>query len=171
MADQSDPLPVDTTPALRVVFICSGNICRSPMAELAFRERLAEVGMARAVKVGSAGIGPWHAGEPIDPRAARTLAAAGIPTVHVATQVDECHLAADLLLAMDSGHYRELVRQIEKSGGDPSTVRMFRSFDPEADGDLDVPDPYYDGRDGFTDLLTVIERTVGGLLDWVREQR
>lgn len=154
-----------------VVFVCSGNICRSPMAALVMRERLRESGLADAVTVTSAGIGPWHAGEPIDPRAGKALLQRGIAAVHTAAQLGAVDLDADLLLAMDSGHFRELVRQMENAGGDPSKVRMFRSFDPAAGSDLDVPDPYYGGRDGFTDLLAMIDAAMPGLLAWVRERQ
>lgn len=148
---------------LHVCFVCTGNICRSPMAALVFGERLRQAGLADRVRVSSAGIDGWHAGEPADSRAARTLSRAGYPIDHVAAQVDADHLAADLLLAMDSGHLRDLRRL---TGGD---VRMFRSFDPDARGDLDVPDPYYGSRNGFTEVLAMVEAAMPGLLDWVRQ--
>jgi protein-tyrosine phosphatase len=155
---------------LHVCFVCSGNICRSPMAALVFGEHLRRAGLADRVRVTSAGIGSWHVGDPADDRAARTLARAGYPIGHVAAQVDEGHLDADLLLAMDSGHRRELRALFARRGADPDRVMMFRSFDPEADGDLDVPDPYYGSRQGFTEVLSMIEAAVPGLLDWVRER-
>lgn len=149
---------------LRVVFVCSGNICRSPMAALVFGERLRQAGMADAVRVRSVGVGPWHVGEPADPRAAKKLAEAGYPTEHTAAQLGDDDLDADLLLAMDSGHHEVLIRR-----AGPERVRMLRSFDPHADAaDLDVPDPYYGGRDGFDEVLTMIEAAMPGLLDWVR---
>src|SRR5437763_14376828 len=89
---------------LHVCFVCSGTICRSPMAALVFGEHLRRAGLAGRVRVTSAGIGAWHVGDPADSRAARTLARAGYPTSHVAAQVDDRHLDADLLLAMDSSH-------------------------------------------------------------------
>ncbi|MPZ85645.1 MAG: protein tyrosine phosphatase [Actinophytocola sp.] len=158
---------------MHVCFVCSGNICRSPMAAVVFGERLRRAGLADRVRVTSAGIGPWHVGEPADTRAARTLAEAGYPTTHVAAQVGAEHLDADLLLAMDSGHEAALRDLLEHHGDDPDRVRMLRSFDPAAHrlgGDLDVPDPYYGNRDGFGDVLAMIEAATPGLLDWVRER-
>jgi len=155
---------------MHVVFVCSGNICRSPMAETVFRAKLADAGLAAQVRTGSAAIGPWHAGEPMDPRAAKTLIDHGYPAEHTAAQVDDAHLAADLLLAMDSGHFRELRRQVHNCGGDPGKVRMFRSFDPAAGEDDEVPDPYYGGPEGFDQLLAVIETATAGLLRWTRER-
>lgn len=149
-----------------VSFVCSGNICRSPMAALVFAEHVRRAGLADRVRVSSAGVGPWHVGEPADPRARRTLAAHGYPTEHVAAQVDDDHLGADLLLAMDSGHEKALRRLVD----DKDRVAMFRSFDPEATGDLDVPDPYYGGPDGFADVLAMVEAAMPGLLEYVREQ-
>jgi protein-tyrosine phosphatase len=122
--------------------------------------------LADRVRVSSAGTGPWHVGEPADARARRTLSSAGYPTEHVAAQVDDDHLSADLLLAMDSGHEKALRRLV----GDPGRVRMFRSFDPDAGGDLDVPDPYYGGAEGFPEVLAMIEAAVPGLLEYVRAQ-
>jgi protein-tyrosine phosphatase len=150
---------------VHVCFVCSGNICRSPMAALVFRDRLQEAGLADQVRVTSAGIGGWHVGDPADSRATRTLSRAGYSTEHVAAQVGPEHLDADLLLAMDAGHEAALIDLV---GTD--RVRMFRSFDPAAGPDLDVPDPYYGSKNGFTDVLAMIEAATPGLLDWVRKR-
>ncbi|HEV2779385.1 MAG TPA: low molecular weight protein-tyrosine-phosphatase [Actinophytocola sp.] len=155
---------------LHVCFVCSGNICRSPMAALVFTEHLRRAGLDHLVRVTSAGIGPWHVGDPADSRARRTLAEHGYPTEHVAAQVGERHLDADLLLAMDSGHEHALRDLLEHQGSDADRVRLFRSFDPSAVGDLDIPDPYYGGRRDFTTVLEMIESTMPGLLDWVRRR-
>lgn len=135
------------------------------MAALVFREHLRRAGLADRVRVTSAGIGGWHVGNPADSRAARTLAAAGYPTEHAAAQVGPEHLDADLLLAMDNGHEAALVDLVG-----PDRVRMFRSFDPDANGDLDVPDPYFGDGSGFTEVLGMIEAATPGLLEWVRER-
>ena len=149
---------------MHLCFVCSGNICRSPSAALVFTEHLRRAGLADAVRVTSAGIGPWHVGEPIDERAGAALARRGYPVEHVAAQVGDEHLDADLLLAMDREHDRALRRLVP----DPERVRLLRSFDPDADGDLEVPDPYYGGPEGFEQVLTMIEAATPGLLAWVR---
>jgi protein-tyrosine phosphatase len=150
-----------------VTFVCSGNICRSPMAESVFRRQVDKAGLAELVEVSSAGIGGWHVDEPMDERAAETLVGAGYPSEHAAAQVGRRHLGADLVLAMDGGHYKALLRMVD----DPDRVRMFRSFDPAADpNDLDVPDPYYGPTDGFSALLVMIEAAMPGLVEFVREQ-
>jgi protein-tyrosine phosphatase len=135
------------------------------MAELVFREHLREAGLADVVEVNSAGTGPWHVGEPADERARKTLARHGYPTDHVASQVDNRHLGADLLVALDSGHARTLRRIAD----DPDRVRLLRSFDPDAGEDLDVPDPYYGEPAGFDEVLAMIEAASPGLLTWVRD--
>lgn len=136
------------------------------MAALVFTEHVRRAGLADRVTVSSVGVGPWHVGEPMDARARRLLAGHGYPTEHTARQVDDAELGADLLLAMDSGHEKALRRLV----ADPERVRMFRSFDPGATDDLDVPDPYYGGPDGFTDVLAMIEAAVPGLLAHVTER-
>lgn len=148
-----------------VSFVCTGNICRSPMAALVFADHVHQEGLDDVIRVSSAGVGPWHVGEPADTRARQILAEHGYPTAHVARQVDKDDLAADLVLAMDSSHRNALRGLVD----DPERLRMFRSFDPDADGDLDVPDPYYGGDDGFADVLAMIEAAVPGLLEYVTE--
>ncbi|GLY54714.1 low molecular weight protein-tyrosine-phosphatase [Lentzea sp. NBRC 102530] len=149
---------------MHVSFVCTGNICRSPVAALVFREWLAREGLSDHVEVSSAGTGGWHVGDPADPRALKTLAANGYSTDHVAAQVGPAHLGADLLVALDSGHARALRQMVE-----PDRVRLLRSFDPDADG-VDVPDPYYGDAAGFDEVLRMTEAAMPGLVAWVRER-
>ncbi|MFL6122895.1 low molecular weight protein-tyrosine-phosphatase [Actinophytocola sp.] len=158
----------DNKMCLHVCFVCSGNICRSPIAALVFGAVLVEEGLADKVRVTSAGIGPWHVGEPADRRARRVLSAHGYPTEHVAAQVDEDHLSADLLVALDAGHEAALRDLLAHQGGDgDERVRMLRSFDPDA-ADLEVPDPYYGDDAGFDEVLGMVEAAMPGLVEWVR---
>jgi low molecular weight protein-tyrosine phosphatase len=152
---------------LSVCFVCTGNICRSPMAALVFAAVLEEEGLAERVRVTSAGTGPWHVGDPADRRARRVLSAHGYPTGHVAAQVGPEHLSADLLVALDSGHEAELRDLL--GGSDTAELRLLRSFDPDAD-DVDVADPYYGGDAGFEDVLSQVEAAMPGLVEWVRKR-
>ncbi|MFG1810891.1 low molecular weight protein-tyrosine-phosphatase [Streptomyces sp. NPDC049040] len=149
---------------MHICFVCTGNICRSPSAALVLAEHLRRAGLDGRVRVTSAGLGGWHAGEGIDPRAAEALAGHGYPVEHVAARIGPAHLDADLLVAMDGGHEKALLRMAD----DPARVRLLRSFDPDAIGDLDVPDPYYGGPEGFEEVLAMIEAAMPGLLDRVR---
>lgn len=149
---------------VHVVFVCSGNICRSPVAEKVFRARLADAGLTDAVRVSSAGTGPWHVGEPMDRRAADTLRERGYDTRHTAQQVDDELLGADLLVAATSDHVRDLVA----GGADPERVVLLRAFDPDAPEDAEVPDPYYGGPGGFDEVMDMVEAAMPGLVERVR---
>lgn len=157
----------ETEPALHVTFVCSGNICRSPMAEKMFAHQISERGLARVVRVTSAGTGGWHAGDGADARATDVLADRGYPTFHRAAQLDDDHLGADLVVAMGRNH----VRILRDQGVPPERLRMLRSFDPRSGAHaLDVEDPYYGTRTDFEDVFDVIETSLPGLHDWVDEQ-
>ncbi len=154
-------------PSLHVTFICSGNICRSPMAEKMFAHQLDERGLAGVVRVSSAGTGGWHAGDAADHRASHVLGGHGYPTVHRAAQVEDDHLAADLIIAMGRNH----VRMLRELGAPPERIRMLRSFDPRSGAHaLDVEDPYYGTTDDFEDVFTVIAASLPGLHDWVDDR-
>ncbi len=150
---------------VHVCFVCTGNICRSPIAEKILVAELAEAGLSDRVRVSSAGTGAWHVGEPMDDRAAQALAERGYPTEHVAQQVDSEVLGADLLVALDAGHLRTLREKVPE----PDRVLLLRSFDPDAEEGADVPDPYYGGPDGFTEVMDMIQAAMPGLVEHVRE--
>ncbi len=152
---------------LHVTFVCSGNICRSPMAEKMFAHQIAQRGLADAVRVTSAGTGGWHVGAPADERARRTLRANGYPTDHRAAQLDDDHLSADLVVPMGRNHQRILV----DLGVPHDRLRMLRSFDPRSGAHaLDVEDPYYGTQSDFDEVFRVIDASLPGLHEWVDEQ-
>jgi protein-tyrosine phosphatase len=152
---------------LHVTFVCSGNICRSPMAEKMFAHQLAERGLADRVRVSSAGTGGWHAGDGADDRAVQVLVGHGYPGEHRAAQLDEDHLSADLVIALGRNHERHL----RHHGVDPQRLRMLRSFDPRSGAHPDdVEDPYYGGLADFEETFTVIAAALPGLHAWVDER-
>jgi protein-tyrosine phosphatase len=152
---------------LHITFICSGNICRSPMAEKMFAHQIRERGLLDAVRVTSAGTGGWHAGDPADQRASAVLREHGYPAAHCATQIDDEHLSADLVVALGRNH----ARMLGEMGVPADRIRVLRSFDPRSGAHaLDVEDPYYGTRDDFEDVFVVIEAALPGLHDWVDEQ-
>ncbi|MGW4443741.1 low molecular weight protein-tyrosine-phosphatase [Streptomyces sp. NPDC004682] len=152
----------------RVCFVCTGNICRSPMAASVLRARVAEAGLENLIEVDSAGTGGWHEGDDADPRAVSVLDEHGYGTVHTARQFEPSWFARlDLVIALDTGHLKAL-RRLAPTEADARKVRLLRSYDPTAGDDLDVPDPYYGGRDGFEECLEMVERASDGLLAAVR---
>lgn len=154
------PAPLGTP--YRIGFVCLGNICRSPMADVVLTQLVNDAGLARRVEVRSSGTGDWHLGEPMDPRAATQLLAAGYdPSSHRARQYDDSWTGCDLLLAMD----RQNLHDITGGRGESERVRMFRSFDPLAGPEqIDLPDPYHGGEDRFVEVVTIVERTCRQLL-------
>ncbi|MGV9274445.1 low molecular weight protein-tyrosine-phosphatase [Streptomyces griseosporeus] len=153
----------------RVCFVCTGNICRSPMAESVFHARVVEAGLGGLVEVDSAGTGGWHGGEGADPRTVSVLEEAGYAIDHTARQFRPSWFSRlDLVIALDSGHLKAL-RRLAPTEEDAAKVRLLRSYDPAAGADLDVPDPYYGGVDGFEECLEMVEAASAGLLAAVRE--
>jgi len=159
---------------MRILFVCLGNICRSPTAEAVMTRLVREAGVdEEAFVIDSAGTGGWHAGEPPDPRAADAARRRGIELGGEARQVrDEDFEEFDLLLAMDARNLRDL-RAMAPGPEAREKVRLLREFDPASAGavDLDVPDPYYGGPRGFDDVLDLVESACRGLLDEIRSAR
>ena len=154
----------------RVCFVCTGNICRSPMAESVFRARVEEAGLDGLVEVDSAGTGGWHEGDAADPRTVSVLEAGGYDGIHAARQFRASWFARlDLVIALDDGHLKAL-RRLAPTAADADKIRLLRSYDPAAGDDLDVPDPYSGGMEGFEECLELVEAASPGLLAAVREQ-
>lgn len=155
----------------RVCFVCSGNICRSPMAEAVLRHKLAATDLADVVEVASAGIGAWHVGENADHRARHVLKAAGYPLQHCARQFTrDWFVRFDLVIALDRTHERDL-RALAPSPREAAKVQLLQSFADrdQAPCDLDVADPYYGSLAGFTECLQVIERATTGLIEAIQD--
>ncbi|MGW3913513.1 low molecular weight protein-tyrosine-phosphatase [Streptomyces sp. NPDC005070] len=154
----------------RVCFVCTGNICRSPMAESVFRAHVARAGLGGLVEVDSAGTGGWHEGDGADERTVAVLEAGGYESDHTARRFHASWFSRlDLVIALDTGHLKAL-RRLANSAEDAGKVRLLRSYDPAAGDDLDVPDPYYGQMDGFEECLEMVEAASPGLLAAVREQ-
>jgi protein-tyrosine phosphatase len=134
------------------------------MAEVVLTERVAEAGLDDRVEVASCGTGDWHIGDPMDRRAAATLAAAGYdPSRHRAQQFADSWLEDyDVLLAMDAQNRSDVSATDDR-------VLMFRDFDPVEPGS-DVPDPYYGGDSGFEEVLTMVERTSAQIVEALRRR-
>jgi protein-tyrosine phosphatase len=141
----------------RVVFVCSGNICRSPMADVVFRQLAERAGLGERVASSSAGTGDWHVGERADARTLEALARRGYDgTRHRARQFTSADFERnDLVVALDHSHERVL-RGWARTEVDADKISLLLSFDPGAKT-LDVPDPYYADAAMFDDVLGMIE--------------
>jgi low molecular weight protein-tyrosine phosphatase len=154
---------------VRVLFVCLGNICRSPTAEGVMRKLVRDAGLEERIEVDSAGTGSWHVGEPPDARATRVARRRGIELEGAARQVRPRDFAEfDLILAMDASNLRNLQRLVPDEDA-RTKVRLLREFDPAAaGGDLDVPDPYYGGPNGFEEVLDLVQAACAALLERLR---
>jgi protein-tyrosine phosphatase len=160
---------------LNILFVCLGNICRSPTAEGVMRKLVAEADLSEMIGLDSAGTGGWHVGEPPDVRATEAALRRGIELEGGARQVRaEDFERFDLILAMDSSNQHAL-RQLAPDELARAKVRLLREFDPASADleDLDVPDPYYDSQRGFEIVLDQVQAACEGVLEQVRpaEQR
>lgn len=149
----------------RVCFVCSGNICRSPMAEVVFRDLAAKAGIGSRIASSSAGTGDWHVGEPADRRTVAALRRRGYAgETHRARQFDpDWFERLDLVVALDHSH-RRILDHWAVTPDNQAKVALLMEFAPRNAGNLDVPDPYYSDDAMFDSVLDLIERACAGLV-------
>jgi protein-tyrosine phosphatase len=152
------------------LFVCLGNICRSPTAEGTMRKLVSDAGLEGEIELDSAGTGSWHVGSPPDERATAAAAARGIALEGAARRVRiEDFDDFDLIVAMDRANLDDL-RRLAPSDDARERVRLLREFDATsaANDELDVPDPYYGEGDGFERVLDHVQAGCAGLLGQIR---
>ncbi len=150
---------------IRLMFVCLGNICRSPLAEAAFRAEVQKAGLSDVFETSSSGTGEWHVGKQADQRMRETARRYGMSLdEHRAQQFDAGHFAEfDHILVMDKDNLHDVLF-LDRKERHGNKVRLFREFDPQPD-DYQVPDPYFGGRQGFEDVFEIVRRTARQLLD------
>jgi protein-tyrosine phosphatase len=175
---------------VRLLFVCLGNICRSPTAEGVMRSLVEREGLAGSIELDSAGTGAWHVGSSPDARASQAARARGVTLEGRARQVrvDDFY-DFDLLIGMDASNVSELAR-LAPGAEELAKLRLLREFDPASAplagaplagappegheragrADLDVPDPYYGAEGGFEEVFELVRAACEGLLAYVREE-
>lgn len=158
------------TEKIGVLFVCLGNICRSPLAEVVFGEIVREEGVEDRFDIDSAGTSDYHTGDPPDPRTVQEAQRRGLVLDHAARQIRAADLERfDYVIAMDASNLGRIER-LAKSRPRRAELHLLRAFDEDASDDLEVPDPYFGGPDGFADVHDMVERACRGLLRHIRSQ-
>ncbi|NQV73902.1 low molecular weight phosphotyrosine protein phosphatase [bacterium] len=156
--------------SIRVLFVCLGNICRSPLADGVFDSIVHEHGQSEKIFVDSAGTSGWHVGDPPDKRMRQAAAQHGVSIGHLeGRQFVKADLETfDYIFAMDKSNLDDILA-LDATGTLGHKVRLFREFDPEP-GDYQVPDPYYGGPEGFEEVFQMVERTARMLFHRIAEE-
>ena len=154
---------------MKILFVCLGNICRSPTAEIVFREIVAREAPDLRLEIDSAGTAAYHVGSPPDSRTRQAALRRGYDMSALRARVVESQDFGrfDLILAMDRQNFDALRQRAPATAH--QRIRMFLEFAPDADT-TDVPDPYYGGPNGFEEVLDLVEAAARGLLEHVRTE-
>lgn len=153
------------TSPTRVLFVCLGNIIRSPLAARLFEREIKDRGLENEYEADAAGTADYHVGQEPDPRMVRTAARRGFHYTYSGRQIERRDLDEfDLIIPMDLENKADVEALVLKPE-QGAKIHLLREFDPEARGAVAVPDPWYGGPSGFEDVYDIIERSVRGLLD------
>lgn len=149
---------------IRLLFVCLGNICRSPLAEGVFRSKVVSLGLDSMIEIDSAGTGSWHVGEPPDLRMREVAESRGVTLDgQTARQLSESDLDYySHVFTMDKSNLHDTL-YLDTGDRFGHKVRLFREFDPSPD-DYQVPDPYYGGPNGFAEVFDIVDRTAAAIL-------
>lgn len=155
---------------MRVMFVCTGNICRSPLAEAVFRDLIEDGKLGDRFEIASSGTTAYHVGQPADERMRGVAASHGVAIRHRSQQLEESDLDDyDLLLAMDQSNLREM-KLIARGRDHRGKIHLFREFDPQGGPGAEVPDPYYGGHAGFERVFAMVDRTCRALVAALRDE-
>ncbi len=154
---------------IKVLFVCLGNICRSPLAEGIFKQHVKEAGLEDKFQIDSAGTSGWHIGQAPDPRSVEVARVNGIHLDSLGRKAINVDFELfDYIIAMDSSNFLNLKSLSASSGDGAARLYLMRDFDNHGKG-KDVPDPYYGGNDGFVHVYEMLDRCCENLLSRIRE--
>jgi protein-tyrosine phosphatase len=155
---------------VKVLFVCLGNICRSPLAEAIFKHKIREKGLEHLVEADSCGTSNYHIGSQPDPRTLANASRNGVVIDHCGRQFGaEDFEKFDFILAMDNSNYQNILR-LPGSANFAGKVQLMRNFDPENKG-AEVPDPYYGGEKGFQDVFDILSRSMENFIAFLEKEK
>jgi protein-tyrosine phosphatase len=150
----------------KILFVCLGNICRSPLAEAIFKKQLELKGITDKYHVDSCGTSSQHIGDRPDPRTIRNARHHEVEIIHIGRQLETTDFTEfDLILTMDRSNFQHATEMAGKVHGKKGELKMIRSFDPESLGIQDVPDPWYGNEEGFEEIFQILWRTSESLIE------
>ena len=153
---------------IKVLFVCLGNICRSPLAEAIFKHKIRSRGLTEKIEADSCGTSNYHIGDQPDPRTLENAKRNGVVIDHCGRQLSEKDLMDfDFILAMDNSNLRNILL-LTDSEAYASKVQLMRNYDPQGGGE--VPDPYYGGEKGFQNVFEILDRTMESFIDHLEIQ-
>ncbi len=166
----ADSTPISKENPYKIVFVCLGNICRSPTAEGIMQHLVNERGLQPYFYIDSAGTSAYHIGEPANSKSRKVANERGVELKSRARRFEADDLDEfDLILAMDRENHQNIL-SLDSRGSFSDKVKLMREFDPQTGNDAEVPDPYYGGMDGFNDVFEILHRSCDNLLNRL-EQR
>jgi protein-tyrosine phosphatase len=153
---------------IKVLFVCLGNICRSPLAEAIFKHKIKSRGLEKWIEADSCGTSNYHIGDTPDPRTISNAARNGVVIDHCGRQLSPEDLRDfDFILAMDNSNYINILR-LPGSDAYAHKVRLAREFDPKGKGE--VPDPYYGAEKGFQEVFDILDRTLDEFIKYLAKE-